>query len=82
MGTNVPKVAPLHILHSSSAGSNFGGKRGILNEGTRLNNTMNSYWYKEYKTLAGDWALEVKRGVVPIGNIRKNKLLAATRMPS
>ena len=34
---------------------------------------MNSYWYKEYKTLTGDWALEVKRGVVPIGNIRKNK---------
>ena len=33
---------------------------------------MNSYWYKEYKTLAGDWALQVKRGVVPIGNIRKN----------
>ena len=34
---------------------------------------MNSYWYKEYKTLTGDWALEVRRGVVPIGNIRKNK---------
>jgi hypothetical protein len=39
----------------------------------RLNNTMNTYWYREYKTLAGDWALEVKRGVVPIGSIRKNE---------
>src|SRR5208283_1238814 len=37
-----------------------------------VNNIMNSYWYREYKTLAGDWALEVRRGVVPIGNIRKN----------
>ena len=37
-----------------------------------MNGTMNSYWYREYKTLAGDWALEVRRGVLPIGNIRKN----------
>ncbi len=34
---------------------------------------MNSYWYREYKTSAGDWVLEVKRGVVPIGSIRKNE---------
>jgi hypothetical protein len=34
---------------------------------------MNSYWYREYKTSAGDWALEVRRGVLPIGNIRKNE---------
>jgi hypothetical protein len=34
---------------------------------------MNSYWYKEYKTSTGDWALEVKRGVVPIGSIHKNE---------
>lgn len=34
---------------------------------------MNSYWYKEYKTSAGDWALEVRRGIVPIGSIRKNE---------
>jgi hypothetical protein len=34
---------------------------------------VNSYWYKEYKTLAGDSTLEVKRGVVLIGNIRKNE---------
>jgi hypothetical protein len=33
---------------------------------------MNAYWYREYKTLAGEWALEVKRGA-PIGNIRKNE---------
>ena len=37
-----------------------------------VNNAMNSYWYREYRTLAGEWALEVKRGVV-IGNIRKNE---------
>jgi hypothetical protein len=42
-------------------------------EETRLNNIMNSYWYREYRTLAGNWALEVRRGVVPIGNIRKNE---------
>jgi len=34
---------------------------------------MNSYWYKEYKTFAGAWALEVKRGVLPIGSIHKNE---------
>ena len=33
---------------------------------------INYYWYKEYKTVAGDWAMEVIRGVIPIGNIRKN----------
>jgi len=49
----------------------FGGQTwytiGTMNYGS-----MNSYWYREYKTLAGDWALEVTRGVLPIGNIRKN----------
>jgi hypothetical protein len=35
---------------------------------------MNSYWYRQYTTLDGDWAVEVKRGVVPIGCIRKNEL--------
>ncbi len=34
---------------------------------------MNSYWYREYRTIAGEWAMEVKRGVVPIGSIRKNE---------
>ena len=33
---------------------------------------MNCYWYRECKTSDGEWALEVKRGVLPIGNILKN----------
>jgi hypothetical protein len=34
---------------------------------------MNSYWYSEIATDPTRLRIEVKRGVVPIGNIRKNE---------
>ena len=35
---------------------------------------MNAYWYQEISSTSGNWRIEVKRGIVPIGNIRKNQL--------